>query len=150
MVAMDEGSKPKGHPVALDPKAVNSNSGEPPFIAPPPGAPAYYGFAVLEDVNVEGFTLGAITDFEAESCDYGDAFVVAPDNSRCGLVWDVSLEDSLETVIAPEPNRWGVWAVSFPHPMNSRENARRNLEHILPRLKQEWGRWVEQRAGSDV
>jgi hypothetical protein len=26
----------------------------------------YHGFVVLEDVSVEGFTFGAITDFEAE------------------------------------------------------------------------------------
>ena len=92
---------------------------------------------------MERFTLGMITDFEAEPCHEGDGFVIAPDDSRCGLVWEVSTRVYFETVIAPEQNRWGVWGVSFPHPMDSRENARRNLERILPRLKQEWNRWRE-------
>jgi hypothetical protein len=92
-------------------------------------------------VCAEGFTLGKITDFEAEACECVDGFVVAPDGSRCGLIWEVWSKDYFETVIAPEENRWGVWGVSFPHPMDSRENARRNLEHILPRLKLEWDRW---------
>jgi hypothetical protein len=39
---------------------------------------------------VEGFTFGKISDFEAEACTEVDAFVVAPDNSRAGLVWEVS------------------------------------------------------------
>ena len=33
-------------------------------------------FVVLDDVNVDGFTLGKITDWEAESCETGDAFVI--------------------------------------------------------------------------
>jgi hypothetical protein len=40
-----------------------------------------------------------------------------------------------------EADRWGVWSVSFPHPMNSRENVRRNLELILPSLKTKWDEW---------
>ncbi len=43
----------------------------------------------LDDVVVEGFTFGKITDFDAEPCDMGDAFVIAPDGSRAGLVWEV-------------------------------------------------------------
>jgi hypothetical protein len=40
------------------------------------------GSFILDDVTAEGFTLGKITDFEAEPCDEGDAFVIAPDGSR--------------------------------------------------------------------
>ena len=36
-------------------------------------------------------------------------------------------------------NRWGVWEVHFPFAMNSRENARMNLQAILPRLKPKMG-----------
>ena len=36
----------------------------------------------LEDVSVEGFTFGAITDFDAVPCDARDAFIVAPGGSR--------------------------------------------------------------------
>jgi hypothetical protein len=88
--AMSRDEEPKGKPVALDPNAISASPTEPAFVAPPKGAPVYHGFVVLEDVSVEGFTFGAITDFEAESCDAGDAFVVAPDGSRAGLVWEVS------------------------------------------------------------
>ena len=51
--------------------------------------PRTTGFVVLDDVSVDGFTLGKITDFEVEPCMEGDAFVIAPDGSRAGLVWEV-------------------------------------------------------------
>jgi hypothetical protein len=35
----------------------------------------YHGFVVLDDVVADGFTLGKITDFEAEACETGDAFI---------------------------------------------------------------------------
>ena len=40
-----------------------------------------------------------------------------------------------------DDQRWGVWAVSFPYPMTSRENARKNLAAVLPDLKQRWEEW---------
>jgi hypothetical protein len=95
----------------------------------------------LEDVEVDGFRWGMITDFEEELDTDGDAFVVAPDNSRAGLVWTVSQERSFEVVVQPDVNRWGVYAVSLPYPMTNRENVRRNLEAILPKLRPEWERW---------
>ena len=139
---MDDLKKqPKGRPLALDPNACSSSSTEPAFIAKPAGAPVYHGFQVLEDVAVEGFTLGKITDFEAESCQDGDAFVIAPDNSRAGLVWEFAEKVSVSQISPLEADRWGVWAVSFPHPMNTRVNARRNLELILPTLRERWNEW---------
>ena len=81
---------PKGRPLAIDATALSASANEPAFIARPDGAPVYYGFIVLDDVSVDGFTLGKITDFEADPCDEGDAFVIAPDGSRAGLVWEVS------------------------------------------------------------
>lgn len=140
----DVGKKPEaalGRRVAVDPAAPSASPTEPAFIAPPAGAPVYYGFQVLPDVVVEGFTYGKITDFELEHCNEGDAFVVAPDNSRAGLVWEVSDNSYFREVCAPEVDRWGVWDVSFPHPMTSRENARKNLEWILPELKKRWEEW---------
>lgn len=133
--------KVTGRPLAVDSDATSAEPGLPAFIARPQDAPVYYGFVVLSDVVVEGFTFGKITDFEAEPTDYGDAFVIAPDNSRCGLVWEVDSQRYFKEVIGLEEGRWGVWAVAFPHPMNNRENARRNLEHILPELKVQWERW---------
>jgi hypothetical protein len=45
-----------------------------------------HSFPILDDVEVDGFTFGVITDFEAEPASDGDAFVVAPGGSRAGLV----------------------------------------------------------------
>jgi hypothetical protein len=131
----------KSRPLAIDANAKSASRAEPAFIAKPEGAPVYHGFQVLEDVVVDGFQFGKITDFEAEPSQGGDAFVVAPDNSRAGLVWEVTDKVSMTEISPLEPGRWGVWAVSFPNPMNSRENVRRNLELILPALKQRWNEW---------
>jgi hypothetical protein len=81
---------PIGRPLAVDHTAVSASQTEPAFIAPPPGAPVYHGFQIVKDVIADGFTFGKITDFEAAPCEYGDAFVIAPDHSRAGLVWEVS------------------------------------------------------------
>jgi|SRR5579859_53601 len=132
---------PLGRRIAFDPSAESASPTEPGFIAPPKGAPVYHGFQILSDVVVQGFTLGKITDFESEKCDEGDSFVIAPDNSRCGLVWEVSDRSYFEEVCPPEPGRWGVWRVSFPHAMTNRENARENLESIFPQLQQRWEEW---------
>ena len=136
-----DNSKPKKRPLAVDHQALSAKFGQPAFAPRPSGAPVYHGFQVMTDVSVQGFTLGKITDFEAEPSDDGDACVIAPDNSRCGLTWHVSSEPCFSVIVPHESERWGVWAVSFPYPMTSRENARRNLEHIFPRLQEEWGRW---------
>lgn len=117
---MKRSPKPRGLPIAIDPQAESASHSEPAFIARPDGAPVYYGFPILEDVSVEDFRLGVITDFELEGCEEGDAFVVAPDDSRAGLVWQVSQEPLFRALCPPEKGRWGVWEVSFPLPMTSR------------------------------
>lgn len=127
----------KGRPIAMDPNAVSADSEAPAFIARPAGAPVYYGFVVLEDVEVDGFVLGKISDFEAEPMDYGDAFVIAPDGRRAGLVWEIG-DVRLEQVMPPDASRWGVWAVWFPHPMRTRDDARLNLAAIVPLLRPHW------------
>ncbi|HLV85703.1 MAG TPA: hypothetical protein VKV39_01925 [Candidatus Sulfotelmatobacter sp.] len=147
---MREDEKSAGKPVAIDHNAISASPTEPAFVAPPKGAPVYHGFVVLEDVSVEGFTFGAITDFEAEPCDVGDAFVVAPDGSRAGLVWEVSATKSFEEIRPFERNRWGVWAVSFLHPMTDRANARKNLLCVLPELKARWKEWLQWRSRSEL
>ena len=136
-----ERKEPKGLPLAIDPTARSASEAAPAFAARPAGAPVYHGFQILSDVEVGGFTFGKITDFEAEASAVGDAFVIAPDNSRAGLVWEVSSDRYFEEVCPIEPGRWGVWAVCFPHPMSSRDNVRRNLESVLPDLKKKWKEW---------
>jgi hypothetical protein len=90
---------------------------------------------------VGGFTFGKITDFEIESCNEGDAFVIAPDNSRAGLVWEISDKPRFQEILAPEAERWGVWGVTFPNAMTSHENVRKNLESIVPELTKRWEEW---------
>jgi hypothetical protein len=94
-------------------------------------------FVVLDDVEVDGFTLGKISDFEAEAMDYGDAFVIGLDGRRAGLVWAIG-EVRVEPILAPDSQRWGVWAVWLPHPMRTRDDARRNLAALMPLLKPHW------------
>lgn len=138
---------PTGHKVAVDPLAQSASRNEPAFIARPEGAPVYHGFPILSDVVVDGFTFGKITDFESEPCPDGDAFVIAPDNSRAGLVWEVCEDSYFQEVCAADSGRWGVWAVSFPHAMTSRENVRKNLEHVIPQLRERWQKWREAQVG---
>jgi hypothetical protein len=135
-------STPTGRPLAVDHTAAASASQiEPGFIARPPRAPVYHGLQVLRDVVVDGFTFGKITDFETEPCEYGDAFVIAPDDSRAGLVWEVSDKRHFQEICPLEPNRWGVWGVTFTLTMTSHDNVRKNLDSILPALKTRWEEW---------
>jgi hypothetical protein len=138
----------RGRPLAINHRAASASPTEPALIARPEGAPVYHGFVVLDDVVVDGFTLGKITDWEAEPCETGDAFVIAPDGSRAGIVWEVCDSPYFEAVMPIEAARWGVWGVSIPLPMTSRENARKNLEFILSRLKSRWMEWKSRFSGS--
>ena len=75
--------------------------------------PIDHGFQILSDVVVEGFTFGKISDFDAEPCAEGDAFVVAPDNSRAGLVWEVSGNSYFREVCPADSNRWAFGPFPF-------------------------------------
>jgi hypothetical protein len=128
---------------ATDPEAESADPDQPAFLARPAGAPVYRGFPILDDVEVDGFRLGMISDWETEPSEYGDAFLVAPDNSRCGLIWEVTDAPYVtpESRVPEDETRWGVWNVGFPNPMNSRENARRNISCVLDDLRPKWERW---------
>jgi len=132
-----------GRSVAVDDTAKSGSEDLPGFLARPAGAPVYHGFQILSDVVVDGFTLGLITDFGAEGSSAGDAFVVAPDNSRAGLVWHTSDEQTFEQLSPIEKDRWGVWEVSFPYEMTGHESAKMNLRAVLPKLKPKWEQWCQ-------
>ncbi len=53
----------------------------------PAGSPVYHGFVVVPETFIDGWVLGEITPFLDE--ENGDGFVVAPDGSQAGLVWEV-------------------------------------------------------------
>lgn len=86
-----------GRPVALDPTARSADPSLPPFLAPPPGAPVYYGFPVLDGVEAEGWRLGLITS--SINTLTGDAYVIAPDGQLAGLVWRVAQPSWVESVV---------------------------------------------------
>jgi hypothetical protein len=137
---MDKNYRADGLPIKQDPDAVSA-SDLPAFLDRPPGMPVYHGFCVWEDVQVAGFTFGVITDFEATETAEGDAFVIAPDNSRAGLVWSISDTPYFDEVLPADEARWGVWAVGFDGPMKTKEDARRNLARIIPLLRKRWEQW---------
>lgn len=95
----------RGLPLAIDHKAASTSPTEPAFIARPESAPVYHGFVILDDIAIEGFMLGKITDWEAEPCDTGDAFVIAPDGSRAGIVWEVCDPAYFEEIMPMEAAR---------------------------------------------
>ncbi|HEU5399794.1 MAG TPA: hypothetical protein VFU86_00480, partial [Terriglobales bacterium] len=138
---MTDNNELRGRPLAVDSTAISASKTAPPFVTPPAGAPVYSGFRVLKNVVVDGFTFGMITDFLEEPSTYGDSFVIAPDDSRCGLVWELSEISYFEEVLPIESTRWGVWGVSFQHPMRTAEDAKINLSSILPKLKEKWQEW---------
>lgn len=82
----------KGLPLRLDPGATSASDDLPAFLARPDDAPVYHGFPIIESSLSDGFRLGMITDFVSQPTDYGDAFVVAPDNTRAGLVWESEVD----------------------------------------------------------
>lgn len=82
-----------------------------------------------------------ITDFLGESTNYGDAFVVAPDGSRAGLVWETADDVYFAEVCAPTADRWGVWGVSQRLPMTTLSEAREYLAALVPELRARWQLW---------
>jgi hypothetical protein len=131
-----------GRPLRTDPEATSADPSAPAFVARPEGAPVYYGFPIIESSAVEGFRFGMITDFIAEPDTSGDAFVVAPDDTRAGLVWESEVaEPYFNEVAAPDADRWGVWAVGASEQLRTEGDARDYLRAILPELRSRWESW---------
>jgi len=107
-------------------------------VAKPKGAPVYHGFPVVEESETEGWKYGAITAFEGVGvANQGDGFVIAPDGSRAGIVWNTYGSD-ITVVCAPEKGRWGVYGVRFPNAVSSRQDLIQNFRAVLPRLKAQY------------
>src|SRR3954467_6082456 len=99
--------------ITTDPDAPSSDPGPPESLARPAGSPVYHGFVVVPETCTDGWCLGSITEFEDPGgCTGGDAFVIAPDGSRAGLVWEGGSEP-LQEIMAPDSERWGVYAIWF-------------------------------------
>ena len=143
---MSETGQSAGRRIRLDLTAKSQTPGQRAFASKPAGAPVYHGFPVLDDVEIDGFRLGMITDWEATETDVGDAFLVAPDGSRAGLVWEVGGRFYVTECLAVTPDRWGVWNVGFTRPMRSREDAGANLADVLEVLLPAWQQWKSARG----
>jgi len=133
---------PAGQPIAYDADAISAVDGMAGFLAPPPGSPAYYGFAILPEIEFDGFRFGMITDFIAQPDDDGDAFIVAPDDSRAGVMWYANSGPvDVQPAVRMSSSRWGVWHVHVPFEMRSVADAQRLLEVAVPLLRPEWQLW---------
>lgn len=127
---------PEGRAVRQDLGAQSASADLPAFIARPADAPVYHGFPLLPGSEKDGFVFGVITDPKGdEPVPWGDAYVVAPDGTRAGIVWSMDGSD-MKVVCPPEPGRWGVYAFRFKHPVRSDADLVKNLHEVLPRLKQ--------------
>ncbi len=129
-----------GRRITTDPGASSSDPSPPGFLGSPVGSPVYYGFVVVPQTYTDGWCLGSITDFEDPAgCTSGDAFVIAPDGGRAGLVWEVG-SDSLQEILAPDSERWGVYAIWFPGATRTVEDLVNNFRFVLPELKETYAR----------
>jgi hypothetical protein len=124
-----------GKTILQDPSAKSRTSGEPAFLSRPEDAPVYHGFPLIEETRTDGWCFGAITAFEdANGCEYGDAFVVAPDGSRAGLMWEVG-NFPVREVSGPEEGRWGVYEVAFPKVVRTVADLVECFRSVLPELQ---------------
>ena len=132
-----DASRSKG--LLQDPSAPGEEEGGP-FFVRDESEPVYTGFGLVKETETDGFIFGAITNYlepdSEDGCTYGDGYIQAPDGSRAGIVWDVSDEPTVSTIIEPEERRWGVYAVEFPKPIKTTDDLVYNFGSVLPLLRQ--------------
>jgi hypothetical protein len=93
---------------------------------------AYDPYPLIDGVELDGWQVGVITGslhepegVAIEPGSWGDAFVVAPDNQRAGVVWTLGESPRVSDLggVEPEANRFGVFEfVTSTRPTN-RANA---------------------------
>jgi hypothetical protein len=124
-----------GKSLRLDPNAESGSPNLPAFLAHPAGAPVYHGFVIVDGTRIDGWAFGTITEYEDPAgCEYGDAFVIAPDGTRAGIVWQVD-EFEPAVVSPPEPGRWDVYAFAYPTPIRTTDDFVRMCHGFLPELR---------------
>ena len=127
--------QPTSKPLLLDPAAPSASVELPAFLARPADAPIYHGFPVIAESATDGWFLGTITDYaDPGGCDCGDAYVIAPDGSRAGLVWQVG-EGATQQILPPDAGRWGVYAIWFTHAIHTTEEFVAAFRRLLPELQ---------------
>ena len=129
---------PKGRTLRVDPEAKSASPTDPAFVAKPPGAPVYHGFPVLESSLTDGWKLGIISDpSDSNASQSLDGFVVAPDGSRAGIVWEVAVTE-IRQILGPSSDRWGVFSVPLARPIRSEEELIMEFRRVLPALQELW------------
>ena len=125
----------KSRPIKLDDSAKSASPDLPAFLARPEGTPVYHGFPIIPETMTDGWCLGTITEYTSkDGCGSGDAFVVAPDGSRAGLVWEVGVGEPAE-ILKSDESRWGVYAVYFPKIIRTTEDLVECFRSVLPQLQ---------------
>lgn len=141
---MDEqlNEKSDGMPLRFDSEAESAEASLPAFLARPEGSPVYHGFPLLEQsMSDDGWCFGTISEPNCpKGRDWGDAFVVAPDDSRAGIIWQVG-DSVLEVVIEPEDNRWGVYQVGVTHQIHNEHELMAQIQSWLPELRRLHRAW---------
>jgi hypothetical protein len=108
---------------------------------------AYDPYPLVEGVELDGWRIGLITgsllEPEGDPIEpdfWGDAYVVAPDNQRAGVVWTRGESTSVSDLggVDPEANRFGVFEFVTLTPPTSRATAASFLAEILPPIREAW------------
>ena len=125
---------------------MNERRRVPAFLARPKDAPVYHGFALLEQSRTDdGWCFGTISEPDSpEGSDCGDAFVVAPDGSRAGIIWEVGAP-SMKVSIPPDEDRWGVFHVGFARRVHDEGGLVEQLREWLPELRRLHLTWKAER-----
>lgn len=125
----------EGKPLRLETAAESAPPDLPAFLSPPKGAPVYHGFPVVEETRIEGWVFGTISDYQdSRGCEWGDAFVIAPDGTRAGIVWEVD-DFEPQVVCPPDKDRWGVYGFAYPTPIRTTDDFVKMCHSFLPELR---------------
>jgi hypothetical protein len=130
----------KGKKILPDPSAGPKGQNSQAFVAQSMGKPLYQSFPVVAESETDGWMYGAITDHKSEDgITYGNGYVIAPDGSQAGIIWDLASPD-FSQIYAPEEIRWGVYGVRFQRPVKSVEDIVYNFRAMLPKLKEQYAK----------
>ena len=125
----------RGQVGRMDPEAKSMDPELPPFLAAPPHAPVYHGFPLLPQSRLDDFVFGLITEVQGDPpASWGDAFVVAPNGSRAGIVWQSGTGEAHE-ICSPSAGRWGVYGFYFKRPIRCDADLVAELHAVLPEIK---------------
>jgi hypothetical protein len=135
---MDRMEDHQGKPLRLDANAASASPDLPAFLSRPADAPVYHGFMIVPETWTDGWVFGTISEYaDPNGCEWGDAFVVAPDGSRAGIMWSVG-ERKTSIVCPPDAQRWGVYGVGFPKMVRTTADFVECCRAVLPELKAIW------------